>query len=130
VNRLLLLLLAALVAAVVLAARLGGALGGGVLLGTLLGAGLAGVSTLHVRHVARTRPAKALQALTLGFLVKLGALLLGGLALRFLEPVAARADYRAFLIAFAGAVALVLPLGLWSLLRDRKNPTANPMAQA
>jgi len=125
-NRLILIVLVALVAALVLAARLGGALGGGVLLGYTLGAGLAGLSTLHVRHVARTRPAKALSALTLGFLVKLGAMVLGGLAFRYIPAAAERADYKSFLVAFAATVAVVMPFGIWSALHERRKSATAP----
>jgi hypothetical protein len=55
----------------------------------------------------------------LGFLVKLAALVAGALAGRFLEPAGARADYRTFVVAFAAAVALILPLGTWLALRGR-----------
>jgi hypothetical protein len=109
--------LAALVAALLVASELGGTLGGGVVLGYLLGASMAGLSTLYVRHVARTRPDRALAAAVVGFLFKFAALLCGGLAFRFLEPLAARADYRSFLIAFVAAIALILPLGTWVALR-------------
>jgi len=123
VNRLIPIVLVALVAAIVLASRLGGALGGGVLLGYTLGAGLAGLSTLYTRHMLRTQPKKALNALVIGFLVKLGALLFGGLAFRFVEPAAERADYRTFLIAFAAAVVVVLPFGIWLALQDQRRAT-------
>jgi hypothetical protein len=117
VNRLVFAVLAALVAALWVASELGGVLGGGVRLGYMLGAGLSGLSSLYTRHVARTRPERALHAAVAGFGFKLLALLGGGLAFRFLEPAAARADYRSFLIAFVAAVALVLPLGTWAALR-------------
>lgn len=120
-NRLILAVLAAFAVALSVASELGGPAGAGVVLGYCLGAGLAGLSALYTRHVLRTRPARALQAAVFGFLVKLATLVAGALAFRFLEPVAARADYRTFLIAFAGAVALVLPLGTWVALRDRSS---------
>jgi hypothetical protein len=119
VNRLLLAVLAAFAVALAVAARLGGAAGGGVVLGYALGAGLAGLSALYTRHVARTRPGRVLAAAVLGFLVKLLALVLGALAFRYLEPAAARADYRTFLVAFAAAVALILPLGTSLALAGR-----------
>lgn len=119
-NRLILAVLAALVVALVVAQRLGGTLGAGVLLGYLLGAGLSGLSTLYTAHVARTRPERALGAAAVGFLAKLAALLLGALAFRYLEPVAARADHRSFLIAFVAAVAIILPLGTWTVFQGRR----------
>lgn len=130
-NRLLLVVLAALAAALLVASELGGARGAGVVLGTSLGAGLAGLSTLYTRHALRTRPARALQASMLGFLLQLFSVLIGGLAFRYVESAAARADYRSFLIAFAAAVALVLPFGTWCALHERrKSSTTAPAAPA
>lgn len=119
-NRLILAVLAALAVALLCASRLGGALGNGVLAGYLLGAGLSGLSFLYLRHVLATRPARVLQANVTGFLVKLGALLFGALAFRFIEPVGARADWRSFVIAYAAAVALVLPLATWAALQEQR----------
>ena len=48
------------------------------------------------------------------------ALLLGALSFRYLAPAAERADWRSFLIAFAAAVALVLPLGTLEAVRSRQ----------
>lgn len=123
-TRLILALLAAFVVALVCAARLGGALGSGVLAGYLLGAGLSGLGFLHQRHTLATRPERALSAAVLGFLVKLGALLFGALALRFLEPAGARVDWRSFVVAFAASVALVLPLAAWTALREQRQRAA------
>jgi hypothetical protein len=98
-------------AALALAARPGGALGAGVLLGYFAGAGLSGLGVLWMRHVLRVRPAGFQKALVVSFLIKLAALLLGALALRFVPAAAARADWQSFLVAYAAAVAIVLPLG-------------------
>lgn len=119
-NRLLVVVLAALVVALVCAARFGGALGGGVLAGYLLGAGLAGLSVLYQMHLLATRPARAMTASVLGFLVLLLALLFGGLSFRFLAPVAERADWRSFLITFALAGVLVLPFGTHEAVRHHR----------
>lgn len=119
-NRLLPTLLAALVAVLVTADRLGGALGGGVLAGGVVGAGLTTLACLHLRHVLATRPERALQAAVLGFLVKLATLFLGALAFRFVEPAGARVDWRAFVIAYAAVVALLLPLTTWIAVRERR----------
>lgn len=122
-NRLLLVALAAFVAALVFASELGGALGAGVLAGYLLGAGLAGLSFLYTRHVLATQPARALQATVVGFLVKLAALLLGALSFRFIEAAGERADWRSFVVAYAAAVALVLPFGAWAAVQERRQRT-------
>lgn len=99
-------------AAFVIAAKLGGALGGGVLAGFTLGAGMSGIGAVYQRHMLRFRPELAMAATTVSFLAKLVALLVGALAFRYIETAAARADWRAFLVAFAAAVAIVLPLGV------------------
>lgn len=119
-NRLILTLFAALAAVSVLAAQLGGALGGGVLAGGVVGGGLTTLAFLYLRHVLATRPARALQAAVVGFLVKLAALLLGALAFRFIEPAGARVDWRAFVIAYAAAVALLLPFSTWIAVREQR----------
>lgn len=92
--------------------RLGGTLGGGVMAGFSLGAGLSGIGALYQRHVLRTKPEAALMATGVSFLAKLGALLFGALAFRYIEAAAARADWKAFLVSFAAAVVIVLPLGV------------------
>jgi len=124
VNRLILAVLATLIAALALASELGGTRGGGVLAGYLLGAGLSGLTGLYVRHVLLTRPERVLRASVLGFLVKLVALLSGALAFRFIEPVAARADWRSFVIAYAAAVTIVLPLATWAAQEERRQRAA------
>lgn len=110
-TRLTLLVLAAFAVACLVALRLGGAQASGILVGYCLGAGLAGLSFLYTRHVLATRPERALAATVTGFLVKLAALLLGALAFRYVPAAAERADWRAFLVAYGAAVALILPLG-------------------
>lgn len=102
--------------------RLGGALGGGVLAGFLLGASLSGLGCLHQRHVLRTRPEHVMQAVAATFALKLVVLVLGGLAFRYLEPAAARVDWRGFLVAYAAAVALVLPFGALDVARSLARP--------
>lgn len=105
-------------AASVVAWRLGGALGGGVIAGFLLGAGLSGLGCLYQRHALRVRPSAMMQAVAVSFLVKLAAVVIGALSLRYVEAAAARADWRSFLIAFAAAVTIVLPLGAWDATRS------------
>ncbi len=111
-NRLTLAALALLALAVFVAMRLGGALGGGVLAGAALGAGLSGLSALYQGHVLRFRPERAFQAFGLTFLTKLASLVAGAFLLRYVGPVAERLDWRGFVVAFAAAVALILPLGV------------------
>ena len=109
VNRLIAVVLAALAVALVCAARFGGALGGGVLAGYFLGAGLAGLSVLYQMHLLATRPERAMAGSVLGFLVLIAALLVGG-----------RADWRSFLVTFALAGVLILPLGTFEAVRNQR----------
>ncbi len=112
--------LAALAVALAVAWRLGGTLGAGVVAGFLLGAGMSGLGVLYERHLLRTRPERALTAFVVAFLAKLAVLILGGVAFRFIEAAAMRVDWRSFLIAFAAAVAVVLPLGTLDAVRSFK----------
>ena len=90
-----------LAAAAAVAAALGGALGAGALSGFAV-ASLIGLASGERRaHLARTRPERVFGAFALAFLVKLGLLLAGTLVLRFVEPLGARADWRAFALGFA-----------------------------
>jgi len=120
VNRLIVVVLAALGVALACALRFGGALGGGVLAGFLLGAGLSGLSVLYQVHLLATRPERAMAGSVMGFLVLLAALLLGALSFRFVEPAAERIDWRSFLVTFAIAGALVLPLGAFEAVRHQR----------
>lgn len=110
-TRLLLLVLAAFAVACLVAVRLDGHAASGVVLGFSLGTGLSGLSFLYTRHTLATRPARAMAAFGVGFLVKLVALLLGALAFRYVPAAAERADWRSFVVAYGASVALILPLG-------------------
>lgn len=123
-TRTTLVVLVALGAALWLALELGGRLGAGVLSGYLLGAALAGLSSLYQRHVLLTRPALALRASVVGFLVQLAALLLGALSFRYLSAAAERADWRSFVVAYGAAVMCVLPLGAWEAVREQRRRDA------
>ena len=109
--------LLALAVAGVVAEQLGGRVGLGCMLGALAGTGMCGIGLLHQRHVLGHRPEQAMQSMMVSFLAKLVVLMVGALAFRYLEPVAARADWKSFLIAYAGVVALVLPIGTLDLSR-------------
>lgn len=111
--------------AALVAWRLGGAAGGGVLSGFLLGAGFSGLSVMYQRHTLMTAPGRALQVFALCFLTKLGLLLMGALAFRYIEEAAARADWRTFLVSFAAAVAVVLPMGLLDVLQVMRRGSAH-----
>jgi len=115
-------LLGALVAGVA-AWSAGGRVANGIVAGYALGAALAGLGAMHVLHTLRTRPDKAFQAFAVSFLFKLAALVGGGFAFRYLPSAAERADWRGFLVAFAAAVVLVLPFGVWDAVRFARRPS-------
>lgn len=123
-TRLSIACLAALAVAAVVAWRLGGTLGTGVLAGFALGAGFSGLGMLYQKHVLATRPERALVAFSISFLAKLFVLLVGALAFRYVEAAAVRVDWRSFLVAFAAAVAVVLPLGSLDLLSGLRRTAA------
>jgi uncharacterized membrane protein YcjF (UPF0283 family) len=116
-NRLTLVALLGLIAASAVAWRLGGTLGAGVLSGYAAGAAMSGLGALHQSHVVATHPERLFQAFGVAFLAKLAVLLVGAFSLRYIEPVAVRADWQGFVVAFAAAAALLAPLAALSSLR-------------
>lgn len=103
-------LLGASVAALI-AWKLGGVVGAGVMAGFLLGVGIAGLGLLYQRHALLYRPNQAMQALGVSMLAKFVTLLVGALAFRFVEAAAARADWKAFLLAYGVGVCFLMPFG-------------------
>jgi hypothetical protein len=89
----------------------------GVFLGFLLGAGLAGLSVAWQAHCMRYRPERLMRSQMEGFAVKLGAVGLFALAFRYFEPLSQSVDWRTFLLAFAAAAVIVLPLSTLDLSR-------------
>jgi hypothetical protein len=85
----------------------------GTLLGFLLGASLTGFGLAWQAHWLRLRPARAWRAQLEAFLAKLVLLTAFALVFRYVDVVGARVDWRAFVVAFAAAVALLLPLGTY-----------------
>jgi hypothetical protein len=112
-----------LAAASVLAYDLGGSLGTGVVLGYLLGAALCAFGVAWQSHWLRVSPRRAMQAQVEGFLAKLAALCVFAVAFRFLESLAAAVDWRAFVVAYAGAIALLLPLATYESTRRHRSAT-------
>lgn len=100
--------------------QLGGSLGLGVMVGFVFGATITGLTLLYQRRVMLSHPGRLMQAMLHSFLFKLAVLLLGALSLRFIQPAAERADWRSFLVAFAGAALIVLILGTLDNLRTLK----------
>ena len=127
-TRLLIASLIGALGATLLAWRLGGTLGAGVLAGFLSGAGMSGLGVLYQRHVLLTRPERIMQAVAVSFLAKLALLVGGGLSLRFVAEAAARADWRSFLVSFAAAVAVLLPLGALDAARSTRRALAENKA--
>jgi hypothetical protein len=121
-------ILAGLPLAGVAAWQLGGAQGAGLMLGCAAAIGIGVWALLWQEHLLRTRPKFALNAMLIGFLAKLAALLAGSIALRFLEPAARVADWSTFLIGFAVASLWVMTLGSLRILRalsTNKEPRAS-----
>lgn len=98
-----------------LAWRLGGTVGTGALLGYLLGAGLSGLGVAWQAHWLQRNAARAGQAQIEAIGAKFLAVAVFALAFRYVEPLAQSVDWQAFLLAFAAAVLLVLPLSTWDL---------------
>ncbi len=101
-----------LVAAVLVAWQLGGALGGGVLMGFVMGAGMSVLGVLYQRHALIHRPETVLTATGVSFLAKFAVLFCGALVFRSIEEAAVWVNWRSFLVAYAAAVAVILPVGV------------------
>lgn len=104
-------LLAGIAGAFVAAATLGGTLGMGALVGALLGLLISAVAVVKQRHALLTEPRQAMNIFVLASLVKLVAVGVGGALLRYVDVLAARADWMSFLIAFPIAVLWLTSLG-------------------
>lgn len=110
-NRATLASLLGVVVAFGVATRLEPPLGRGLVAGALLAAsvGLAGIGTQL--YVARRSPKKLMLASVANFGLILAAVLIGALLLRYVPAIADAADYRGFLVGFAGLGFLLLVLG-------------------
>ena len=97
--------------------------GAGVIAGFLVGAAVAVWGIAYQRHVLLHRPANAQTAALIDFGVKLGVVLVGGIALRSMPELAARCDWRAFLLTFASISLVVLLFGTVDAVRVLGNPT-------
>lgn len=110
-----------------------GALGMGIVTGFLAGAGVALSSAVLQKRIAARRPALLVHVLGGGFLIKIFALLALTLCVRFIAPLGAGIEWRAFMLAFAAAVLGLLPCTAWELLRltqDRAPTRAMPTGVA
>jgi len=104
-------LVTGILGACVAAWALGGTLGAGALVGALLGLGISAVAVAKQRHALLHDPKQALNIFVLASLVKLVAVGVGGALLRYVDVLAARADWVSFLIAFPIAVLWLTSLG-------------------
>jgi len=101
--------------------------GAGTVLGFLLGAALTGFGLAWQAHWLRVRPARAWRAQLEAFLAKLALLTAFALVFRYVDVVAVRVDWRAFVVAFAAAVGLLLPLGTYeNTTRASRRDAARP----
>ncbi|MAE28479.1 MAG: hypothetical protein QF724_09640 [Planctomycetota bacterium] len=121
-------LFAALPVAALVAWRLGGALGTGVLAGFLLGCAVGGLAHAWQVHTMRHNPENAFGAFGLGFLAKVLGLGLGAAAFNAIEPLALRVDWRTYLLAFIGAVLVLMVAGTFDHLRFLKECSARRQA--
>jgi hypothetical protein len=106
-----------LAAVLAVGAALDGHVATGAWLGYLLGAALCGFGILWQGHWLRVAPRRALAAQLEAFLVKIAAVTLGALGFRYVPVLAEVADWRAFTVAFAAAVALLLPVSTYETAR-------------
>jgi len=112
--------LIALAASLFVAWQLGGAAGSGVVVG-YTAAALATLGLLAwQQRLLLAAPRRLMQAVAASLLLKLCLLLSGALLLRFVDGLAAVADWRAYLIAFAATSVLVLVPGTIEILRPSK----------
>jgi hypothetical protein len=109
-----------LAAALPVAWQLGGTAGNGALVGWAAGAGTTFALLAWQARLRERAPQRMLQAFAASMLLKLCVLLACALAVRFVEPLAARVDWRAFLVAFAASAVLVLVPGTIETMRPSK----------
>ncbi|MCE9594757.1 MAG: hypothetical protein K8S98_11240 [Planctomycetes bacterium] len=105
------------VAAVALGLFVGGPVGVGIVAGFAAGAGVAlGLGGIQKRIVV-AKPIYVVHVVAGGFLAKICALLAAAAAVRFIAPLADAVEWRAFTVAFAAAVLVLLPCTTFELMR-------------
>jgi hypothetical protein len=97
-----------------------GPVGAGILAGFLAGAATAGAAALLQHRLARLAPRWIFHALLASLLFKAGMLVCAGLLLHYVPALARAFDLRAFLLAFAAAVLLLLAPATLDTLRELK----------
>ena len=124
-----------LLVAAVVAFRLGGTVGVGVIAGVLCGCSVSALGGAWQRHVFRTRPKKAFNAVLETFLFKLAFVIIGAISFRYIDAAAARVNWKSFLVSFVFAVLVVHTLTVLDnvrLLLKKKAPLENdsPLADS
>lgn len=116
--------LGALLVAASVSLLLGGAVGVGAMAGFLLGAAT-GLWGVHIqKRTAATRPRFAFHAYLIAFSIKLFTMVGATLAVRFVDFLYVRADWRAFLVGYAAAALVVLVAGTPEAVRAFKRSIA------
>ena len=106
-----LITLLGLAAAVLIAVREESAMRAGILAGAVLGAGIGLLGFAWLCHTLKHRPAQAFNALGVGFLFHLGALLMGTIALHYAPVAKDLFDARAFAVCYATLAFIPLVFG-------------------
>jgi hypothetical protein len=95
----------------------GGTVGSGVMAGFLLGAAIGLFCLETLRRTSRVRPEYAFHAYLGTVFVKVLVMIGATLVLRFAEPLAARFEWRSFLIAYLAGALIVLVTGTPAAVR-------------
>ena len=85
--------------------------------GYLFGGSLSGFGMAYQMHLLRTQPEKIFGATIGVFLLKLAVLIAAGLCFRYIELAARHVEWRAFLVAYAAGILLVMSVGSLDTLR-------------
>lgn len=102
---------------------LGGTQGVGALAGALVAFAISGVAVAKQRTALREDPRQAMNVFLLAALVKLVAVGVGGALLRYVDVLAARADWVSFLIAFPIAALWLTCLGAMANMKILEHRT-------
>ena len=103
-------------------------LAAGAVAGACAGAAASLWSAARVRRTLLGRAERAMRALVEGFLLKLAVLVAGAVALRWVDALAAHADWRAYALAFGASAVTVLLVSVYELHAARAMPRKEPAA--
>jgi len=122
-TRTILALTAGLACAALIVVRFEADVLAGGIVGYLFGAAI-GISALVLqRRTLATHPERMMNAVALGFLMKLGGIAIGAVALRYTPALYELADWRGFIGGYAGAVLIALFVGAFDSERTLKRET-------